>query len=100
MDRGQCSNAGHYNECRRLCKAHATRAGQLPARVLTDAETLTSRVPRRPLAGYGTKQAMTVLTVSIWHNVTRDPEGRHAGLGGFTPGDQMCGTADHAPAAR
>jgi hypothetical protein len=30
-----------------------------------------------------------VLTVSIWHNVTRDPQGRHAGFGGFTPGDQM-----------
>ena len=30
-----------------------------------------------------------MLTVSIWHNVTRDPEGRHAGFGGFTPGDQM-----------
>jgi hypothetical protein len=30
-----------------------------------------------------------VLTVSIWHNVTRDAEGRHAGFGGFTPGDQM-----------
>jgi hypothetical protein len=30
-----------------------------------------------------------MLTVSICHNVTRDPEGRHAGFGGFTPGDQM-----------
>ncbi len=30
-----------------------------------------------------------MLTVSIWHHVTRDPEGRHAGFGGFTPGDQM-----------
>ena len=30
-----------------------------------------------------------MLTVSIWHNVTRDPEGRHTGFGGFTPGDQM-----------
>ena len=30
-----------------------------------------------------------VLTVSIWHNVPRDPQGRHAGFGGFTPGDQM-----------
>jgi hypothetical protein len=30
-----------------------------------------------------------MLTISIWHNVTRDPEGRHAGFGGFTPGDQM-----------
>jgi hypothetical protein len=30
-----------------------------------------------------------MLTVSIWHNVTRDPEGRHAGFSGFTPGDQM-----------
>ena len=25
------------------------------------------------------------LTVSIWHNVTRDPEGRHTGFSGFTP---------------
>jgi len=33
---------------------------------------------------------MTImLTVSIWHNVTRDPGGRHAGFAGFTPGDQM-----------
>ena len=24
------------------------------------------------------------LTVSIWHNVTHDPTGRHAGFGGFT----------------
>ena len=30
-----------------------------------------------------------MLTVSIWHNVTRDPEGRHACFGGFTPGVQM-----------
>jgi hypothetical protein len=30
-----------------------------------------------------------MLTVSIWHNVTRDPEGRHTGFGGFTPGDEM-----------
>ena len=30
-----------------------------------------------------------MLTVSIWHNVTRDSEGRHTGFGGFTPGDQM-----------
>ena len=30
-----------------------------------------------------------MLTVSIWHNVTRDPQGRHTGFGGFTPGDQM-----------
>jgi hypothetical protein len=30
-----------------------------------------------------------MLTVSICHNVTRDPEGRHAGFSGFTPGDQM-----------
>lgn len=30
-----------------------------------------------------------MLTVSIWHKVTRDPQGRHTGFGGFTPGDQM-----------
>jgi hypothetical protein len=30
-----------------------------------------------------------ILTVSNWHNVTRDAGGRHAGFGGFTPGDQM-----------
>ena len=30
-----------------------------------------------------------VLTVSIWHNVTSDAEGRHTGFGGFTPDDQM-----------
>jgi hypothetical protein len=30
-----------------------------------------------------------VLTVSIWHNVTRDAEGRHSGFGGFTADDQM-----------
>ena len=33
---------------------------------------------------------MTImLTVSIWHNVTRDPAGRPSGFAGFTPGDQM-----------
>jgi hypothetical protein len=33
---------------------------------------------------------MTImLTVSIWHNVTRDAEGRRTGFGGFAPGDQM-----------
>jgi hypothetical protein len=33
---------------------------------------------------------MTImLTVSIWHNVTRHPDGRHSGFAGFTPGDQM-----------
>ena len=31
----------------------------------------------------------STITVSIWHNVTRDPQGRHAGCSGFTPGDQM-----------
>lgn len=30
-----------------------------------------------------------MLTVSIWHSVARDPEGRHACFGEFTPGDQM-----------
>ena len=33
---------------------------------------------------------MTSVTVSIWHNVTRDQAGRHtAPLDGFTPGDPM-----------
>ena len=33
---------------------------------------------------------MTGVTVSIWHNVTRDQAGRHtAPLDGFTPGDPM-----------
>jgi hypothetical protein len=30
-----------------------------------------------------------MLTVSIWHDVTRDPEGRHTGFSGFIPGHQM-----------
>ena len=30
-----------------------------------------------------------MLTVSIWHNVTCDPDGWHTGFGGFTSGDQM-----------
>jgi hypothetical protein len=30
-----------------------------------------------------------MITVSIWHNVTRDHCGRHTGYDGFTPGDQM-----------
>jgi hypothetical protein len=29
------------------------------------------------------------ITVSIWHNVTRDDAGRHTGYDGFTPGDRM-----------
>jgi hypothetical protein len=33
---------------------------------------------------------MTEITISIWHNVARDPAGRHtAPLDGFTPGDPM-----------
>ena len=33
---------------------------------------------------------MTSVTVTIWHNVTRDQAGRHtAPLDGFTPGDPM-----------
>jgi hypothetical protein len=32
---------------------------------------------------------MTRLTITIWHNVARDGEGRHTGFGGFTPGDPM-----------
>jgi hypothetical protein len=30
-----------------------------------------------------------MITVSIWHNVTRDHSGRHTGYDGFSPGDQM-----------
>jgi hypothetical protein len=30
-----------------------------------------------------------MITVTIWHNVTRDAAGRHTGPLGFTPGDQM-----------
>jgi hypothetical protein len=40
-----------------------------------------------------------ILTVSIWHNVTRDPEGRHTGFGGFTPGDQMVKVFTYDPPA-
>jgi hypothetical protein len=29
------------------------------------------------------------ITVSIWHNVTRDAHGRRIGFDGFRPGDQM-----------
>ncbi len=29
------------------------------------------------------------ITVSIWHNVTRDAHGRRTGFDGFAPGDQM-----------
>ena len=29
------------------------------------------------------------LTASIWHNVTRDAEGRHTGFGGLICGDQI-----------
>lgn len=29
------------------------------------------------------------ITVTIWHNVTRDPDGRPTGYFGFRPGDQM-----------
>jgi hypothetical protein len=33
---------------------------------------------------------MSKLTISIWHNVARDAQGRHTGfLDGFTPGDEM-----------
>jgi hypothetical protein len=33
---------------------------------------------------------MTEITVTIWHNVRTDPEGRHlAMLDGYTPGDPM-----------
>jgi hypothetical protein len=35
------------------------------------------------------RDGTAMLTISIWHNVTRDPEGPHTGFSGFTPGDQM-----------
>ena len=31
----------------------------------------------------------TTITVSAWHNVTRDQAGRHTGLFGSAAGDQM-----------
>ncbi len=37
----------------------------------------------------GRSHQMASITVSIWHNVTRDDTGRHTGCHGFTPGDQM-----------
>ena len=43
MDSGQCSNTGHNDGTCRLYKAHITGAAQLPAWVLTPAETLAIR---------------------------------------------------------
>jgi hypothetical protein len=46
LDSGQPPNTGHNDGTHRLYKAHATGAAQLPARVLTPAETLAIRAPR------------------------------------------------------
>lgn len=37
----------------------------------------------------GTRPADATVTVSVWHNVTRDSAGHPTGYFGFTPGDQM-----------
>ena len=37
----------------------------------------------------GTSPADATVTVSVWHNVTRDSAGHPTGYFGFTPGDQM-----------
>jgi len=37
----------------------------------------------------GTGPAGATVTVSVWHNVTRDSAGRPTGYFGFTPGDLM-----------
>jgi len=37
----------------------------------------------------GTGPAGATVTVSVWHNVTRDGAGRPTGYFGFTPGDLM-----------
>jgi len=37
----------------------------------------------------GTRPADATVTVSVWHNVTRDSAGRRTGYFGFTPGDLM-----------
>ena len=51
--------------------------------------TSTMPAPHHPPSHRDGTAKTARLTVSIWHNVTRDPEGRHTGFGGFTPGDQM-----------
>ena len=43
MDSGQCSNTGHNDGCHRLYKAAVTGRAELPAFVLTAAETLSIR---------------------------------------------------------
>jgi hypothetical protein len=78
--------------CHRLCKAAVTGAG-LPAFLLTAAETLSIRHPVIPRIrpGGGCRDGDPVMiTVTIWHNVARDHEGRHTGmLDGHQPGDPM-----------
>ena len=67
--------------CHRLCKAAVTGAG-LPAFLLTAAETLSIRHPVIPRIrpGGGCRDGDPVMiTVTIWHNVARDHEGRHTG---------------------
>jgi len=46
LDRGQLPNTGHNDGTHRLYKAHATGAAELPAYLLTEAETLTIRAQR------------------------------------------------------
>ena len=43
MDSGQCSNTGHNDGCHRLYKAAMTGQAEIPALVLTAAETLLIR---------------------------------------------------------
>jgi len=48
--------------------------------------------PRPPAAGRKGEPAMTTITVTVtvWHNIARDHEGRHTGmLDGYQPGDPM-----------
>jgi hypothetical protein len=83
----------------RVFKAHATGAAELPAYLLTEAETPHHPRPalkpatghRRALAAsparaHRKEPGMTgLIKISIWHNVTRDDAGRHTGALGFHP---------------
>jgi len=80
--------------CHRLYKAARLGREQLPSLVLTAAETLAIRhdavlgPPRTPARG--TKGEPAMITITIWHNVAHDAEGRHtAMLDGYQPGDPM-----------
>jgi hypothetical protein len=46
-------------------------------------------MPRTHATPPGTGPAGATVTVSVWHNVTRDSAGRPTGYFGFTPGDLM-----------